>query len=208
MQIGFIGSGNMTVALGKIWARQGHQIAVSYSRDEEKLRSTAEAIGGGTKVLQVEDIASFSDIVILATGWGGAVEAVQRAKFFDEKILWTIVNPLKPDLTGVQIGTDTSASEQIAKAASGARVVAGWPPFAEVLASGSGRIGGEKAGMFYCGDDGIAKETVAVLATELGAHPIDCGPLLSARMAEPALALLVRLAYVQQMGPIGLKVLS
>jgi predicted dinucleotide-binding enzyme len=198
----------MATVLGKIWAKSGHEIAVSYARDEAKLHATAEAIGHGARVLPIEEIPAFSDVVVLATVWDVAIQAVKAAKFFDEKILWTIVNPLKPDLTGVQVGTDTSASEQIAESASGARIVAGWPPFAEILASGSGLIKGEKAALFYCGDDRLAKETVAVLGTELGTHPVDCGPLTSARMAEPALALLVRLAYVEGMGPGGYKILN
>ena len=208
MKIGFIGSGNMTSALGKIWVKSGHEIAVSYSRDAAKLQATADAIGHGTKVLDVSEIPAYSDVIVLATGWAGTLEAVKAAGFFEEKILWTIVNPLKPDLSGVQIGTDTSASEQISEMASGARIVAGWPLFAEILATGSGLINGEKASLLYCGDDHIAKETIAVLGTELGAHPVDCGSLDSARMAEPAVALLVRLAYGQGMGPVAYKVLS
>lgn len=208
MKIGFIGSGNMTTVLGKIWSKSGHQIAVSYSRAPAKLQATADAIGHGAQSMKVEEIVGFSDIVVLATGWAGTLEAVKAAGFFDEKILWTIVNPLKPDLSGVQIGTDTSATEQIDAAASGARLVAGWPMFAELLASGSGEINGQKADLLLCGNDQGAKDTVKVLATELGAHPLDCGPLDSARMIEPAVALLVRLAYGQGMGPVAFKVLG
>lgn len=208
MKIGFIGSGNMATALGKIWVKSGHEIAVSYSRDEAKLKATVDAIGGGARALDVQDIPSFSDVVILATGWQGTLEAVKAAGYFEEKILWSIVNPLRSDLSGVVIGTDTSASEQIAGAVSGARIVAGWPLFAEILMTGSGIMHGEKANLLLCGDDEIAKEPIKVLASEIGAHPLDCGPLSRARMIEPAVALLVALAYGQGMGPVAYKIVG
>lgn len=37
MNIGIIGAGNMGAALGKLWAKAGHQVIFSYSRDEDKL---------------------------------------------------------------------------------------------------------------------------------------------------------------------------
>jgi predicted dinucleotide-binding enzyme len=208
MKIGFIGAGNMAIALGKIWARCGHEIAVSYSRDLSKLQSAADAIGPGTRAIEVGEIAAFADVIVLATGWGGSKEAIAAAGSLQNKVLWSIVNPLKADLTGVQIGTDTSAAEQIAELAVGALFVAGWPPFAEVLARGTGTINGVKPALFYCGDNAEVKETIAVLASELGTDPVDCGPLYTARMAEPALALIVQLAYGQGMGPIGYKILT
>lgn len=41
MKIGIIGSGNMGAGLGKLWAKAGHQIIFSYSRDENKLHELA-----------------------------------------------------------------------------------------------------------------------------------------------------------------------
>jgi 8-hydroxy-5-deazaflavin:NADPH oxidoreductase len=61
--------------------------------------------------------------------------------------------------------------------------------------------------VFYCGDDAAAKEIVAGLLQELGTEPIDAGGLKKARFVEPSGMLLVRLAYVQQMGQIGIKLL-
>jgi 8-hydroxy-5-deazaflavin:NADPH oxidoreductase len=44
-------------------------------------------------------------------------------------------------------------------------------------------------------EDPAAKETVAGLVRDLGGHPIDAGPLTAARYVEPAMMLLVSLAY-------------
>lgn len=41
MNIGTVGSGNMRTAVGRIWANQGHQVILSYSRNLEELKSLA-----------------------------------------------------------------------------------------------------------------------------------------------------------------------
>src|SRR5262249_50866013 len=109
-------------------------------------------------------------------------------------------NALTPDKSGLAVGTTTSAAEEIAKLARGARVVEALPPFADLLASGSATVGGHPGTIFCCGDDQKAKSIVAGRAGETGAEVIDAGPLSAARFIEPAMMLLVRLAYAQGMG--------
>jgi predicted dinucleotide-binding enzyme len=49
---------------------------------------------------------------------------------------------------------------------------------------------------------------VATLVSDIGAAPVDAGPLKLARYAEPAAMLLVQLAYAQGFGPrIGLSLI-
>lgn len=109
-------------------------------------------------------------------------------------------NPLKADMSGLEIGTTTSAGEQVAQAAPGARVVKAVPPFAEVLHSHSTQIGGSHPGVFVCGDDAEARRLVLGLVAEIGADGVDAGPLQLARYTEPLGMLLVQLAYGQGMG--------
>lgn len=49
MNIGIIGSGNMGSSLGRIWAKNGHKVLFSYSRDQGKLQALAESIGPNAK---------------------------------------------------------------------------------------------------------------------------------------------------------------
>ena len=67
------------------------------------------------------------------------------------------MNALTPEKSGLAVGTTTSAAEEIAKLARGARVVEALPPFAELLASGSASVGGHPETTFCCGDDQEAK---------------------------------------------------
>ena len=87
------------------------------------------------------------------------------------------------------------------KLASGAKVIKGIPPFAELLHSADPTIGGEPVGVFVCGDDAAAKRIVVNLMSSLPATVTDAGPLENARYVEPAMMLLVRLAYSQGLGP-------
>jgi predicted dinucleotide-binding enzyme len=124
------------------------------------------------------------------------------------KILWDCTNALKPDMTGLLIGTTTSGGEEVAKLAPWAKVVKAIPPFAELLHSSSTSIGGQKSGVFVCGDDGGAKDVVQHLVGDIGATAIDAGPLALARYTEPAGMLLVQLAYTGGFGArIGLALL-
>jgi predicted dinucleotide-binding enzyme len=117
-----------------------------------------------------------------------------------QKILWDCTNPLKPDLSGLLVGTSTSGGEEIAKLAPWARVVKALPPFAEVMNSGNITINGHRVGVFVCGDDNDARAVIGKLVSDIGAEPVDAGPLMLARYAEPAAMLLVQLAYAQGLG--------
>jgi len=111
-------------------------------------------------------------------------------------------------MSGLAVGTTTSAAEEIAKLAIAARVVEAMPLFAEVLHSPSREFSGQVPTVFYCGDDAEAKAIAADLLRETEVEPIDAGPLRNARYVEPAGMLLVQLAYAQQMGPVAVKLLQ
>jgi len=207
MKIGFLGAGALTNALGARLVAGGHKLLVSYSRDSRKLEETAKRLGAGTQVGSPKDAAQFGDVLVLASGWGGAAQALAAAGPLKGKVVWSVVTPIKTDFSGLAVGTTTSGSEELAKAAPGAQVVAGWPPFADVLASPSTRFGNERQTLFYCGDDGHAKQTVAGLFPLLDVDAVDAGPLYAARFIEPAMFLLVHLAYGQKMGQVGARLL-
>jgi hypothetical protein len=93
-------------------------------------------------------------------------------------------NPLKPDMSGLAVGCDTSVAEQIAAWAPGAREVkifntTGFKNMDDP------KFGEARVTMFYCGDDAEAKKVAAGLAEDLGFEPVDAGPLSEARSLEP-----------------------
>jgi predicted dinucleotide-binding enzyme len=209
MRIGIIGAGNVGTGLGKWLAASGHDIVVSFARSADKVADAARTIGGGARPGTVIEAATFGEVSILATPWSATEEAIEQARAgLVGKILWDATNALRPDLSGLAIGTTTSGGEEVARLATGARVVKAIPPFAEALHGDSLAVGGTLPSVFVCGDDAEARRVVAGLVEQTGADAVDAGPLALARYTEPAGMLLVQLAYVQGMGTdLGLRLL-
>lgn len=207
MKIGIIGAGNMGTGLGKYWVRNNHELMFSYSRDANKLREAADSVGKNTRTGSPAEAAAFGDVVLLATPYGVAADALRAAGSLDGKILFSCVNALKPDYSGMAVGTTTSGAEELAKLVPKARFVDALPSFAEMLHSGSTKFGNDISSIFYCGDDAQAKGVVAGLLRETGVEPVDVGPLRNARYLEPAMMLLVQMSYQLGMGMLGFKLL-
>jgi predicted dinucleotide-binding enzyme len=155
------------------------------------------------------ETAAFGDLVILAVPFAAIDAALADAGPLRGRVLWSCVNALKPDYTGLAIGFDNSAAEEVARRAPGAQVVAAVPPFANAIAGGSlGYDRGLAPTVFICGDDSAAKSMVEGLVRELGAHPVDTGPLRAARLVEPAMMLAVSIAYAGVPRDVGLRLLE
>jgi predicted dinucleotide-binding enzyme len=169
-------------ALGEGWA--GKHTVVYLKRatpQDERKRALAEA-----------------DAVLLATSWKDARAAVEGQPLAG-KILIDATNALKPDLSGLAFGHDTSAAEQIAGWAGGARVVKAFNTCGfDIMADP--RFGERGAVMPIAGDDADAKRVVGELAADLGFEPLDAGPLQAARLLEPLAMLWVSLAVRGGMG--------
>ncbi|MCP6758378.1 MAG: NAD(P)-binding domain-containing protein [Fischerella sp. CENA71] len=213
MKIGVVGSGNMGGGLGKIWAKAGHQVIFSYSRDEKKLRQLAASVGDNAKAGTPEEAVYQSDVVMLAV-WVPSLEEVIRATgSLDGKIIITCVSGLQPDFTGQKIGiaTDlkTSVAEIIQQFAPKAKVVEAFNiTFAEVIGSNSRQFGSDRPSIFYCGDDAEAKKVVAGLIEECGYEAVDAGELVVARSLETLATAWVQFAVASKLFPnLGLKAL-
>ncbi len=201
MKIGIIGAGNVGTGLGKKLAAQGHDVIVSFARTPEKLEAAARVIGETAHSATPAEAARHGDVVIIATPWGPTLDIVREvAPQLVRKVVWDTTNPLKADMSGLEVGTTTSGAEEIARVAPGALVVKAVSPFAEVLHSGSMEIGGQLPGVFVCGDAPEARAIILKLLRDIPAAGIDAGPLSLARYTEPLGMLLVQLAYMQGMG--------
>lgn len=203
MKIGVIGAGNVGGALGKLWAGKGHEVVFGV-RDvrDPKVQELTNSAGGGTRAASVKDAASFGEVVVIATPWPATEEAIKSAGNLTGKIVVDCTNPLASDLSGLVVGTNNSAGEEVARWAKGAQVVKafntiGAPNF------GNPRFGAETASMFICGDDPAAKSAVGKLAAELGFDVVDAGPLTASRSLEPLAMLWIHLAFKQGLGPTG-----
>lgn len=208
MKIAIIGAGNVGGTLGTAWAAKGHDVVFGV-RDprEAKVQELLRATGGKARAASVREAAAAAELVLLATPWGAAQDALRAAGDLKGKILVDATNPLKPDFSGLALGHTTSAGEEVARWAPGARVVKAFNTIGAQHMTDP-RIAGQRPSMFVCGDDPAAKQTVAGLAEALGFEPVDAGPLTQARLLEPLAMLWISLAYAHGLGTnIGFRLL-
>jgi 8-hydroxy-5-deazaflavin:NADPH oxidoreductase len=200
MRIGIVGAGNVALGLARFWQKGNHHLFFSYSSDMAKLRASTQAVSPASKIGTPAEAAVFGEVVVLAVPWTAVPDALRQCGDLRGKIVLSTVNALNPDMSGLAVGTTTSAAEEIAKLAPGAAVVSAIPSFAELLATGSTAVNGQIGTVFVCGNDSSAKKVSGNLLAETGVEVVDAGPLSSARYVEPAMFLLVQLAYAQGMG--------
>jgi predicted dinucleotide-binding enzyme len=204
VKVGIIGAGRLGRILAERLAAAGHALMLGGG-------TAAEEVGYrlGIPAASPAHVAEFGEVVVLAVPYGAIDDALAGARLPAGRVLWSCVNALRPDYSGLAVGFDTSAAEEVAKRAPGARVVAAIPPFAEALANGHLAYDcGLAPTVFLCGDDGRAKELVERLVADLGAHPVDAGPLAAARLVEPTMMLLVAIAYAGVPRDVGLRLLE
>ena len=201
MEIAILGAGNVGGALGKGWAAKGHSIFYGVPDPKgDKMRALLSSIGANARAGAVAEAAANAEAVVVATPWPAAQDAIRAAGNLAGKIVVDCTNPLEPDLSGLVLGHSTSAGEEVAKWAKGARVVKAFNT------TGSGnmanaRYDSARPTMCICGDDAAAKSSVSKLADDLGFEAVDAGPLRNARLLEPFAMLWIYLAIKQGLGP-------
>ncbi|MBF9036209.1 F420-dependent NADP oxidoreductase [Rhodobacterales bacterium HKCCE2091] len=177
MKIAIIGNGNVGSGLAAAFARTDHDVT-TLGHDDDLAPAVAAA-----------------DAVILATPFGAAADIAGRADFTG-KLVIDVSNPVNADFSGLSVGHDTSAAEEIAALLPGATVVKAFNTiFAQHYAAGL-RIAGNPLQTFVAADDELARERVKRLAADLGLAPVDAGPLKNARYLEPLGFLNIQFGYV------------
>jgi NADPH-dependent F420 reductase len=199
MNIGIIGTGNMGLALGRLWASKGHAVFFG-SRDPEKALALGHEVGvmasGGT----IAQAAKFGSAVLLAVRWDAVPSALKAAGSLSGKIIIDCTNPMNSDWTQLVEGLTSSGAERIAELAPDAKVVKAFNHVYAQIIQSSALFGSQNASVLYCGDDECAKEKVACLIEDAGFEPVDSGTLSNARCLEPIAEQMMQFAYVIGMG--------
>ena len=108
MRIGVIGAGNTGTAMGTIWAAKGHQILFSFTNDSTRLQKAVVAAGVNGRSGTPAEAVAFGEVVLFAVPWAAVGEALKAAGLLKSKVLFSCVNCLKPDFSGLAVGTTTS----------------------------------------------------------------------------------------------------
>ena len=90
MRIGILGSGLMGSKLGTIFARAGHDVVFSYSRDRKKLEQLAKDAGKNALVGTPAEATRDADAVLLAVHWTRVDDVLAQAGALSGKVLLTL----------------------------------------------------------------------------------------------------------------------
>jgi predicted dinucleotide-binding enzyme len=203
MRIGILGSGLMGAKLGTIFARAGHDVVFSYSRDEKKLARLARDAGNRARAGTPAEAAGNAEALLLAVHWTRVDDVLKQAGDLSGKVIVTCSLPMNADDTDLVVAHTSSGAEELARKVRKAHVVAAFGTIpSEVLFGVFERKGqGDPPSLVYYGDHQGAKDVAATLIRDVGFGPLDAGPLRIARYAEPFTMLIARLAYEGDRGP-------
>lgn len=189
--ITMIGAGKMATILSQYFAKAGHKVYIG-AREEEKAIQLANMIGHGVEGGSIGEAIQHGEIVFIAIPYLQIKDTVKLTGPLAGKTVVDMSNPLKPDFSGLLIGGETSAGEELAKIVPDAKVIKAFNClFATVLERGP-EYGNNRAQVFYAGDDENAKQEVAELIEATGFEPLDTGALSSARFLEQMTALVIQ----------------
>ena len=194
MDIAILGTGRVGGALGPRWAAQGHRIVYGVREgDDPEVRQVLEKSGPNASAASVREAAAASQVILLALPWNVTREVIESLGPVDGKILLDCINPIKPDFSGLTLGSLSSAAEEIAAWAPGAKVVKAFNTVSDATMVNPW-FGSQKAAMFFCGDDAEAKNIVRRLTDDVEMDPVDAGPLKNACYLESLGMLYIHLA--------------
>ena len=185
MRIGLLGgTGKEGKGIASRWARAGHEVTIG-SRDPERAKARAEELrAAGHGSIEGGDnrwAAERSEVVLLCVPYAAHEATLQSVKdVLPGRILIDITVPLRPPTVfEVHLPAGTSAAlEAQAIVGPSVTVVATLHHISSVaLADPSHAIEGE---VLYCTDDQAARSVTETLLVDLGARPLDAGPLRNA----------------------------
>jgi 8-hydroxy-5-deazaflavin:NADPH oxidoreductase len=181
MRIGVIGAGRIGGNAARLFAKAGHEVLVSFSRDPEKLEALAAEIGGRAGTPQ--EAVAFGEVVMLSVSWTLIDEVLATAGSLDEKIVIDTTNQFGRE-GWEDLGGRTAAQVNAARMP-GARYTKAFNTLTSGFqAQAAGRTGPDRVVMFLCGDDEEAKGVVAGLIEDAGFTAVDIGGVADAAPME------------------------
>jgi predicted dinucleotide-binding enzyme len=182
MRIGIVGAGRIGGNAARLFAKAGHDVLVSFARDQTRLRELAAEIGGQAGAPR--EAVEFGEVVMFATPWLLVDDVLAQAGSLEGKIVIDTTNQFGRD-GWEDLGGRTAAQVNAARMP-GARYTKAFNTLTSGFqAEAAGRTGPDRVVMFLCGDDEEAKGIIAGLIDDAGFTPVDMGGTADAAPMEP-----------------------
>lgn len=178
LRIGVIGAGNIGGAIGKLWAKAGHEVLFA-SRHPEELADLVKEAGPKTRAGTTKEAAEFGPIVFLAVPYGAVPEIGKEfGSILKGKVVIDCSNP-SPRRDGDmaeaarQKGSGVATAEYIP----GARVTRAFGTINFKVALENAHRPGDKIAIPIAGDDAEAVKITSNLVIDAGFDPVMVGGL-------------------------------
>jgi 8-hydroxy-5-deazaflavin:NADPH oxidoreductase len=184
MKIGVIGAGRIGGNAARLWAAAGHEVLLSFSRDQSRLEAAAAELGEHARAGTVAEAAAFGDVVFLSVPWTQVEAVLAEAGPLDGRIVIDTTNQFGRE-GWEDMPQGTTAAQVNQARIPGARLVKAFNTLtAAFQAAEAGRPADQRVVLFLAGDDAEAKKTVAGLIEDAGFAPADLGSLADAAPME------------------------
>src|SRR3954454_7647759 len=184
MKVTIVGAGNMGRGIATRALAGGHEVEI-VDRDPAEARTLAQDIGDSATALE-PDAPFGGEVVVFAVYYPGIKDAVQQyAGRIAGKVVVDITNPVDTESWDrLATAPGSSSAEEVAQLVpEGTPVVKAFnTTFAGTLVEGE--VDGQPLDVLIAGDDAVAKQKVARLASDGGLRPLDVGPLARAQQLE------------------------
>lgn len=180
-RIGIIGAGHIGGNIARFLTAAGHDVAVSFARDQAKL--DALAAGTGARAVSAAQAAAHGDIVVISVPWGAVDTALAQAGGPDALAGKTVLDTTNQfgQIGGrfgvLDLGGRSGAETNAAKAPAAAWVKAFNTLTAGFQASSSRRSGPDRVVMFCATNDEAAATVAEALIRDAGFDPVRTGTL-------------------------------
>jgi predicted dinucleotide-binding enzyme len=173
MKIGIVGAGRIGGNCARQFAKGGHEVKLSFSRDPSRLESVAAEIGERASVGAPSETTEFGEVVVLSVPWDLVDAALAQAGSLDGKIVIDTTNQYGSESLPAE--GETAAHHNAARMP-GARYTKSFNTLTAAFQAGvADRPESERVVQWVCGDDPEAKEVVMGLIADAGYAPMDLG---------------------------------
>jgi predicted dinucleotide-binding enzyme len=183
MRIAIVGPGRIGSNCARQFAKAGHEVVLTFSRDQGKLEQTAADVGGSAGADPAEAVAG-ADVVVFSVPWRVIDEALAQVGSLAGKIVIDTTNQFGAD-GWIELPSGETAAQHNAARMPGARYTKSF----NTLTAGfqgevAGRQGDERVVQWVCGDDPEASAIVCALIEEAGYAAVDLGGTATCQVME------------------------
>jgi 8-hydroxy-5-deazaflavin:NADPH oxidoreductase len=173
MRIGIVGAGRIGGNCATQFAKGGHEVKLSFARDQGRLESLASEIGDKASVGTPAEAVEFGEVVVFSVPWDTIDQALSEAGSLEGKIVIDTTNQYGSERLPPEGQT---AAQWNASRMPGARYTKSFNTLTSAFqAEAADRPEAERVVQWVCGDDAEAKRTVMRLIAEAGYAPVDIG---------------------------------